>query len=278
MSFLEPWSPSKGEPFFRSAPDEGFQSKNFDWVDESVTVNNARSHPNGIQDFTLDKNGFCYEKDPDTMTTELADALRIGMKETVQTLYYPKVEKLIKRLTGAKRVIIFDHTVRKRDPEMSRGENPNGKEQPATVVHCDQSRKGALRRVKQNIGPEENIDIILKGRIRMLNVWRPLIGPVHDWPLAMMDFRTLSPANIHPCDLWRNQFEERGQTVTFEKSDEQKWWFLGGHEVDEVTVLKIWDSKNEGGLCPHAAFQHPDTPTGTPPRESVEVRCIILGE
>jgi len=29
-------------------------------------------------------------------------------------------------------------------------------------------------------------------------------------------------------------------------------------------------------VCPHAAFQHPDTPAGTPPRESLGFRCIVF--
>ncbi|KAJ8069766.1 hypothetical protein OCU04_000184 [Sclerotinia nivalis] len=251
MSFLEPWDSSQGEPYYRSMPDEGFQSQNFKWAEHSVTVINARGR---INDFSLDKNGFCYANDPGTMTPELVEALREGVKEVVRDLYYPEVERLVKRLTGASRVIIFDHTVRKRDPVMKKGENPNGKEQPATVVHCDQSGKGALRRVKQNIGDTESIDTLLKGRIRMINVWRPLRGPVLDWPLATMDFQTLSPFDVHNCDLWRHQFEERGQTVTYTRNEAQKWYYLDKHEIDEVTMIKIWDSM-DGHTANSKSFQ-----------------------
>lgn len=131
MSFLEPWAISRGQPFFRSVPDPGFESKNFDWVDHPVTVTNSRGHKNN---FTLDKNGFCYVDDSNTMTPELLDALRVGVKKIVQELYYPQVERLVKRVTGASRVLIFDHTVRKKDPSLKKEDNPNGKEQPATVV------------------------------------------------------------------------------------------------------------------------------------------------
>lgn len=131
MSFLEPWDSSRGEPYYRSVPDKGFQSQNFKWVEHSVTMFNARERK---KEFSLDRNGFSYENDPGTMTPELVEALREGVKEVVQSLYYPVVEELVKKTTGASRVIIFDHTVRKRDPGMKKGENPNGKEQPATVV------------------------------------------------------------------------------------------------------------------------------------------------
>jgi hypothetical protein len=67
-----------------------------------------------------------------------------------------------------------------------------------------------------------------------------------DWPLAMMDFQTLDQADMHPCDLWRNQFEERGQTVTFTHNPDQHWYYLDKHRVDEVSIIKIWDSKDDG--------------------------------
>lgn len=134
MTFLEPWDMKRGNPFFRSAPDEGFESVNFKWVDQEVQLANAR--PNKY-DFSLDKNGFAYQDD-EGLGPKLLEALRTKDKETVKQLYYPRIESLVKESTGADRVIIFDHTVRKRDQSMKKGENPNGKEQPATTVHCDQ--------------------------------------------------------------------------------------------------------------------------------------------
>jgi hypothetical protein len=62
----------------------------------------------------------------------------------------------------------------------------------------------------------------------------------------MMDFQTLTPSDIHPCDLWRHQFEERGQTVTYTHNEKQKWYYLDKHAVDEFTMIKIWDSKTDG--------------------------------
>jgi hypothetical protein len=67
-----------------------------------------------------------------------------------------------------------------------------------------------------------------------------------DWPLATMDFRSLSASDIHPVDLWRHQYEERGQTVAFTHANSQKWYYLDKHRTDEVTMIKIWDSKDDG--------------------------------
>jgi hypothetical protein len=67
-----------------------------------------------------------------------------------------------------------------------------------------------------------------------------------DWPLAMMDFQTLDPADVHPCDLRRHQFEERGQTVTFTHNPEQRWYYLDKQRIDEASIIKIWDNRDGG--------------------------------
>ena len=131
MSFLEPWESSKSNPFYRSAPAEGFESTNFKWVDYSVKVTDVRPIKD---DFSLDKHAFQFCNDSEDLSPELLSALRSNNTSLVKKLYYPRVERLIKERTGAPRVIIFDHTVRKRDPYMDKKENPNGREQPATVV------------------------------------------------------------------------------------------------------------------------------------------------
>ncbi|KAI0390343.1 hypothetical protein F5Y17DRAFT_461881 [Xylariaceae sp. FL0594] len=277
MTFIEPWDrKTKGSPFYRSQPAPGMQTVNFKWVDAKVSVSDARS----LRDqFTLDRHGFAYLDDAKGFNEELLQILRAGHNDQIKALYYPKVEALVKRYTGAARMIIFDHTLRKRDPAREKGDNSDGREQPATTVHCDQSERGALRRLRQNIGPEEDYDNILARRIQVINVWRPLNGPVVGWPLAQMDFTTLDSRHVHPCDLFRGEYEDRGQTVTIEHSPAQKWWYLGGHRSDEVTLLKVWDSWGDRGVanvCAHAAFKHPDTPADAAPRESVEVRCLVL--
>lgn len=206
MTFLEPWDGKKGNPFYRSAPAPGFQTINFKWVDAGITVTDARP----LRDtFSLDRNGFRYLDDSEGLTDELMDALRGGIKDLVQQLYYPRVEALVKKETGASRVIIFDHTLRKRDPTRDKTENTTGKEQPATTVcnllahlrktvyrsmltrqigtlrpvrrsqtpqgvetladrNSSRSGKGALRRLKQSLAPDDDLDTVLKGRIQVI--------------------------------------------------------------------------------------------------------------
>ncbi|GIK07522.1 hypothetical protein Aspvir_003188 [Aspergillus viridinutans] len=284
MRFIEPWSQNKGIPFIRTNAPPGYDYMNFEWVDCPVQITDARPTKDS---FTLDQHGFAYRDDPEGATPEILQLLRDNDVEKVRKVYYSHIEQLVKRETGASRVIIFDHTSRKRRPELGTYENPTGKEQPATMVHCDQSTKGALRRLEQNV-PDHNE--VLKNRVIMINIWRPLRGPVEDWPLATMDYRTCDPNLIYPTDLLDKADDYRGQTVTFGHADEQRWYYLDHQRTDEVTMIKIWDNQ-EGveakqkaassadlvvPVCPHAAFKHPETPADAPPRESIEVRCFAL--
>jgi hypothetical protein len=132
MSFLEPWpsTDEKESPYVRGKVEDGYPSQNF--KNEEYTVNVTDARP--IKDeFTLDKNGFTWHTDTN-LTSEALRAIRSKSKELVAEVYYPLVENIIKSATGATRVIIFDHTYRKRDPALNMRENPNGREQPATVV------------------------------------------------------------------------------------------------------------------------------------------------
>lgn len=71
------------------------------------------------------------------------------------------------------------------------------------------------------------------------------MGPVKDWPLAMMDGTSIATSNIHPTDLWKHQFDLLGQTTNISYADSQKWYYLKNHNVDEVTFIKIWDNGEE---------------------------------
>lgn len=58
-----------------------------------------------------------------------------------------------------------------------------------------------------------------------------------------MDFRSSSIEDVYNIDLWKRQYEDHRQSVTFTHTDEQQWWYLSNHDTDEVTFIKIWDSK-----------------------------------
>ena len=67
-----------------------------------MTVNNGRPNQEG---FSLDKHGFEFIEDP-TKVKNFFDPNELA------EVYYPEVEKIVQRVSGASRVVIFDHTIR----------------------------------------------------------------------------------------------------------------------------------------------------------------------
>lgn len=130
MGFIGPRQASDGPTFYRGSAHKGFEESNFTQEKHDVLVHDARPDRDT---FSLDKNGFAFAEDAEGSAPKSLQAIRDGDRDEVARLYYPVVERLIKRQTGASRVVVFDHTVRKREAALA-GKNPNGREQPASTV------------------------------------------------------------------------------------------------------------------------------------------------
>lgn len=129
MSYLEPWVGKDDEPYVRGKFEETYPRTNFTNQEFTVRVSDARPTKD---DFNLDTHGFAFHDAP--INDEVVEVIRSKEKDAVKNCYYPLVEDLVKKHTVASKVIIFDHTYRKKDPSLAPTENPNGREQPATLV------------------------------------------------------------------------------------------------------------------------------------------------
>ncbi len=110
-------------------------------------------------------------------------------------VYYPEMDALVKRETGASRVVIFDHTLRHADRPQERGLRA-----PVQNVHNDYTEKSGPQRVTELLGEAEAAPL-LKRRFAEYNVWRPIVGPVKSWPLALVDASTIAPQDLAACEL-----------------------------------------------------------------------------
>ena len=112
-------------------------------------------------EFTLDRNGFALLHAP----TQVRD---FYSPEEVKAVYCPEVERLLRDTLGASRVVVFDHGVRNAGVE--------GGRTPSRRVHNDHTVNSAPRRVRDHLG--EDAEELLKHRFGVVNVWRPIRGPV----------------------------------------------------------------------------------------------------
>jgi hypothetical protein len=146
----------------------------------------------GIEDsVSLDREGFAVLRHRSALTDFTSD-------EAIRAIYYPEAEHAIAAATGADRVFIFDHTVRRR----VRGAEDRGAgqpRQPATRVHVDHTERSGPQRVRDFFGDEA--ESLLRGRVQVINLWRPIRGPLKDAPLAMCDARSVRPEELVGSDL-----------------------------------------------------------------------------
>jgi hypothetical protein len=226
------FDPPHGEPKSTALPEP-----------HQVPVFNGRALADS---FSLDREGFAFVRHP-TMVGDFYD------DKQVRSVYYPAAEAFIRATLQADRVFIFDHTVRRRVDGAAdiRGAGPR---QPATRVHVDQTAISGANRVREHL-PDE-ADELLKGRVQVINLWRPIKGPLRDAPLAM-------------CD---------GGTYSVKYNPDHRWFYFPEMTVDEALLLKCYDSATDGRtrFGPHTAFVDPTTPPDTPPRESIELRTLVF--
>lgn len=197
-------------------------------------------------------------------------------EQWIEKEYYADVDELVKKETGAISTFIFDHTVRKRrtaDTENLPDTADNRK--PVALVHIDQSRKAGEARITKHLG-QETLEKVLRGELRaqLINVWRPLRGPVVDTPLAYADFRSVdTEKDLRPSELRYPTWT--GETLAVYPNSNHKWYYLSNMTIDETIFLKCYDSETEV-KTPHTAFKDPTTPPDAEPRWSIEVRVLAL--
>ena len=215
---------------------------------------------------SLDREGFQLLTAPTSLTD-------FGDEDVIRTQYYDEAISLLTKLTGAARVVVFDHTIRRRIPgadDRARGVP----RQPVPRVHNDYTNLSGPQRVRDLLGDEA--DALLKKRFAVINVWRPIHGPVQDSPLAVSDAQSVAHADFVATDL---VYPDRVGEIYYVKfNPDHKWFYAPRMRDDEVMLIKCYDSMLDGRarFVPHSAFVDPTTPADAAPRESIELRTLVF--
>src|SRR5882672_5932826 len=96
---------------YNPPPGTGLPRRVGNYRNFTVRVHDARCY---AHDLSLDRQAFILTAH-DTKVRDFYD------ENEVRTAYYAEVEALIKRETGAAKVVVFDHTVRTADRAVERG-------------------------------------------------------------------------------------------------------------------------------------------------------------
>lgn len=132
--------------------------------------------------------------------------------------------------------------------------------------------------------------------ISLTSVWKPLRGPLRDWPLALCDAASIQADDLTPSDVVFDTKVNENMQVHYNAA--QKWYYLEDHDPSELLVFRQADSHPAGRLgkfgpvfylklsglpeslihslgVPHTSFPNPMASADELPRESIEVRTLV---
>lgn len=224
-----------------------------------VTIRNGR-----LQEFVLEREGFRLV----SHDTKVTDFFNPGQ---ISDIYYPEVIDLIKAQSGAKRVVVFDHTLRTAD-DAERAARKIREVVPR--VHNDYTEWSGPQRVRDLL-PDE-ADDLLSRRFAVIQAWRPIRHPVETFPLAMCDARSISTDDLIVTE--RRHPNRIGQTYSIRYNPVHRWFWFPQMRRDEAIVFKVYDSEKDGRsrFSAHTAFDDPSAPSNARPRESIEIRTLAF--
>lgn len=235
---------------------------------ETVSVEVQITDGRALQ-MTLDNNGF-------TMIPHEYDHIDYYNESQVLNVYYPECCRLVKEVTGAKKVFAFDHNIR--STPKSDGDNSERREivggnmvqVPIALVHNDYTLTAAPKRI-QLLGEAPKINDTLRkvlgetpllsekdlkeiegSRYVFINVWRNIADEgLQDMPLALCDAQSFVPEDLVTFEV---RYEDRiGENYFVKHSPSHNWVYFSEITKNEAILLKVWDS--HGAIT---TIEHPE--------------------
>jgi hypothetical protein len=215
-------------------------------------------------EFSLDRNGFALV-DHSTAVADFFDPAQL------EAVYYPEVERLVRAVSGAARVVVFDHTLRTGD--LAEREARKIRE-PVLWAHNDYTEWSGPQRVRE-ILPDQS-ELLLQQRFAIIQVWRAINQPIRSNPLALVDARSVVAGDLLAAE--RRYPHRVGETYQLTYSPDHRWFYFPEMTRAEALVFKVYDSAKDGRarFTPHTSFNDPTSPADAPPRQSIEVRTFAF--
>ena len=224
-------------------------------------------------DPSLDIEGFAFFKQVSKVVNFFDDS-------ELDTIYSLEIEDLIRRASGGREVVVFDHTRRSTAPEQR--EKYNARD-PVPAPHSDYSDTSAEQRMHDVFGKQ--VSDKLNRRFAMVNAWRSMTGTIEEWPIAVCDARTVNENLL--VDTYRHAPHRAEPSFEYARSSStrhaafdssHRWYYYPEMKRDEVLLFKNYDTLKDGTarFALHSAFEDPSTPQNPKPRESIETRAFVF--
>ncbi|KAK5659825.1 hypothetical protein OQA88_1037 [Cercophora sp. LCS_1] len=201
--------------------------------------------------YSLETHGFRFIKH-DQSFSAFTDA------RVVEEQYLPEVEAIIRNnVPGANKVVVFNWRLReqmeqsKRDPNILVSplelQEPTFALAPSQMVHTaikltkdaqDATEYTLLKRVRKHLGEEAKE--LLKGRVQIINFWRPIEYTIYNWPLVLCDGRTSPVEKLIAVDQVGRRFVGDIYYAPYDPSFE--WYYQSAMSKQEGVIFKNWDT------------------------------------
>jgi hypothetical protein len=238
----------------------GTEETNVDFVEHRVEIKDVRgsSQPPRLE---VEGASLLRHRSEVKHFYDAKELLRVG---------YPEAAELVRSTTGAAEVVVFDHNIRGR---VNRAQTPAAKDvrPPVFHIHTDFTAKSAELRAAAVLGTAP-----VYGRMAAINVWRPLVEPLRDCPLALCDASSVEERDLLATDLLYPG--RTGQIYYLAFNPSHRWYYASEMQTEEVWIFKNYDSATGGRalFTPHTAFVDPTPHSRVAARESVEFRAFAF--
>ena len=228
---------------------------------QSIRVHDVRAaHAAGQK--SLDQNGYTL--------AELKNSVRdFRDDDHVAEVYYPEIQSLVKRETGADHAFVYGHLVRTETPiDFNDGY--------ARFVHCDYNIK-RLKEMSEDVLAKHGVEPQANWTYVWYNTWQPFDHVAAHNPLAFIDWESLPRDDV--IDYFYTGRNRDSLVAAPVYNPDHKWCFFPNMTPEEVLLFKQMDGRPDRSVyCPHTSFDNPDAPEDAPPRRSIEMRMLAVFE
>nr|OQO08722.1 hypothetical protein B0A51_17715 [Rachicladosporium sp. CCFEE 5018] len=226
-----------------------------------------------FQDFSLDTHGFQYVHAP-------TDFSAWTSQSDLTSSYLSELDHVLREnVDGCDEILFYDLRTRHALPSGSRTSEGLSSNPFARQVHTDNTPSSALEKIQQLTGMKA--EFLLRGRCRLINLWRPIKHPVFDCGLAVASGASLRAGDVRECDRRRADTGAYWDTMgVVQYRPGFEWYYLSNHSPDDIILFKNFDSDEslDAKICLHTAFDLPPESilANAPQRESIEVRALVF--
>jgi len=238
----------------------------------TVWITNGRS-----LETELDREGFVLV----SHVSSVADFDLIQEDAIVDQQYIEEMTELLRQVTGASRAFMLGGGKKRYGESATDKLAPLFNAKPARYPHADNTDGSSVELVEMIEAFVDDLDLGEYSRWALYNLWRATTPPPQDFPLAVCDARTLTPADEVTVKAITEERsgEIRHDTTGYVYSPAHRWYYYRDMTRDEVLVFKAHDTDlRRSRRVPHTAFTDPTCPAGVPTRASVEMRGLALFE